>query len=94
MFGMERHSAKRWWITGRVQGVGFRDFVQRRAMALGLSGWAQNLGDGRVEVYATGPAERLSDLAGALRIGPRMAEVRSVEEQDEAVEQISGFRTR
>ncbi|MBV9611487.1 MAG: acylphosphatase, partial [Acidobacteriaceae bacterium] len=50
--------------------------------------------DGRVEVYATGPAARLSDLAAALRIGPRMAEVRNVEERDEAVEKLSGFTAR
>jgi len=94
MFAMERDAAKRWLIGGRVQGVGFRDFVYRRATALGLSGWVQNLGDGRVEVYATGPAARLSDLAAALRIGPRMAEVRNVEERDEAVEKLSGFTAR
>ena len=94
MFAMERAAAKRWLIGGRVQGVGFRDFVYRRATALGLAGWVQNLGDGRVEVYATGPATRLSDLAAALRIGPRMAEVRNVEEREEAVEKLSGFTAR
>ena len=91
---MERDAAKRWLISGRVQGVGFRDFVHRRATALGLSGWVQNLGDGRVEVYAIGPAERLSDLAAALHIGPRMAEVRTVEERNEEVEKVAGFRSR
>ena len=60
--------------------MGFRYFAQRRAEELGLNGWTRNLDDGRVEVYAVGPAERLSDLAAALHMGPRMAEVRGVEE--------------
>lgn len=69
-------------------------FVQHKATALGLSGWARNTGDGAVEVYAIGPAERLSDLAAALHIGPRMAAVRSVQERDESVEALSGFAIR
>ncbi len=91
---MDRKAAKRWLIKGMVQGVGFRYFVQHKATALGLSGWVRNLDDGAVEVYASGSGERLSDLAGALHQGPRMAQVRSVEERDEAVENISGFRVR
>jgi acylphosphatase len=47
--------------------------------------------DGRVEVYAIGDAGKLSDLAAALYMGPRMSEVRSVEEREEAVEKVSGF---
>ena len=86
--------AKRWLIGGTVQGVGFRMFVRHKASALGLSGWTRNLDDGRVEVYAVGSTERLSDLAAALHLGPRMAEVRSVEERVEAVEPVSGFRVR
>ena len=62
---MSRGTAKRWLIDGVVQGVGFRFFVQHKATALGLRGWARNLADGRVEVYAAGEEERLSDLAAA-----------------------------
>ncbi|MBV9296725.1 MAG: acylphosphatase [Acidobacteriaceae bacterium] len=91
---MDRKRAKRWFIAGSVQGVGFRFFVQQKAQELGLSGYARNLSDGRVEVYAVGPVERLSDLAAALHRGPRMAEVRTVEERDEAVEKTSGFGVR
>jgi acylphosphatase len=87
-------AAKRWLVSGTVQGVGFRFFVEHRARELGLSGWARNLEDGRVEVYATGPTERLNDLAAALHLGPRMADVRGVEEREEAVEKISGFSVR
>lgn len=91
---MQRSAAKRWLIEGVVQGVGFRFFVQHKASALGLSGWARNLADGRVEVYAAGEVERLADLGAALYIGPRMARVRSVEERDAAVEKLSGFSIR
>ncbi|MBV9304269.1 MAG: acylphosphatase [Acidobacteriaceae bacterium] len=91
---MDRKLAKRWLVTGDVQGVGFRVFVQHKAAALGLSGWARNTSDGGVEVYAAGAPARLDDLATALHTGPRMAEVRSVEERDEAVEDFSGFSIR
>ncbi len=94
MFSMERSAAKRWFVAGMVQGVGFRFFVEHKARALGLSGWVRNLNDGRVEVYAAGPAARLSDLAAALHAGPRMAHVRSVEEIEAAVENVSGFAVR
>jgi acylphosphatase len=89
-----KSEARRWLVSGRVQGVGFRYFAQRRADELGLNGWARNLDDGRVEVYATGPAERLSDLAAALHMGPRMAEVRGVEEMEDTVQKIAGFSVR
>ena len=91
---MHRKAAKRWFVNGNVQGVGFRFFVQHRATALGLSGWARNVHDGRVEVYAVGPAEGLSDLAAALHVGPRMAEVRSVEEQEAKIDNVAGFNIR
>jgi acylphosphatase len=91
---MKPKEAKRWLVSGRVQGVGFRYFAQRRAEELGLCGWARNLDDGRVEVYAAGPPERLSDLAAALHMGPRMAEVRGVEEMEDSVQMNSGFSVR
>ncbi|HZS54643.1 MAG TPA: acylphosphatase [Bryobacteraceae bacterium] len=91
---MERKVAKRWFVSGAVQGVGFRFFVQDKARELGLSGWARNLHDGRVEVYATGPDARLNDLAAALHLGPRLADVRGVEQRDETVENVSGFSIR
>lgn len=80
---MSSHSqpARRWLIRGRVQGVGFRYFAQRAANELGLAGFARNLDDGRVEVYAIGPEEKLSQLAAHLHRGPRWAEVHAVEEQ-------------
>lgn len=88
------HVARRWFIAGRVQGVGFRYFVQEKATALKLHGFVRNLEDGRVEVYATGPQEKLSDLAAALHIGPRMSDVRTVDEQEEVVKEFPRFFVR
>jgi acylphosphatase len=84
--------ARRWFIRGRVQGVGYRYFAQRTAASLGLTGYARNLDDGRVEVYAAGPPESLAELAGQLHRGPRWADVRGVEEQEAAVHESSSFR--
>ena len=84
--------ARRYFIRGRVQGVGFRDFAQRAAAQLGVSGYARNLDDGRVEVYAVGTPEQLSELAGLLLTGPRFASVRGVEEQEAAVQQYDTFQ--
>jgi acylphosphatase len=67
-------------ISGRVQGVMFRDFTQRKARRLGLSGWVRNLPDGRVEVCAQGEHEKLSRLAALLKRGPLFARVEGAEE--------------
>ena len=74
-------AARRWFVRGRVQGVGFRYFAQRSASGLGLTGYTRNLDDGRVEVYAVGPEDQLAALAGFLHRGPRWAEVHGVDEQ-------------
>jgi len=57
------------WVGGRVQGVGFRWWTRARALELGLSGWAANLDDGRVEVVAEGPREACERLLAALSSG-------------------------
>ena len=74
--------ARRYLVSGRVQGVGYRYFTLRVARELDLRGWVKNLADGRVEVRATGPARKLSQLEGELRLGPLRAEVRSLEVLD------------
>ena len=84
-------TAKRYFVRGRVQGVGFRYFVQRAAAHMKLGGYTRNLDDGRVEVYAVGTPEQLSDLAGHLWRGPRFADVRGVEEQEADVQQYESF---
>jgi acylphosphatase len=74
--------AKRFFVSGRVQGVGFRFFAERTASRLGVRGYVRNLYDGRVEVYAIGSAEQMDTLRNALQRGPSMASVDRVEEQD------------
>lgn len=66
-------------VRGRVQGVGFRYFVARRAHDLGLTGYARNLADGTVEVYAEGAATALETLARDLERGPGGAGVTRVD---------------
>ena len=87
----EQNLAKLYRVRGRVQGVGFRYFVEQAAKALGIRGWVRNHDDGTVEVYAAGTPGQLSDLAGLLWQGPRWAEVRGVDESEAAVEDYSGF---
>lgn len=74
--------AKRFYVSGRVQGVGFRYFAERTAVSLGIGGYARNLFDGRVEVYAIGSAKQMDALRNALRQGPRMAQVHRLDELD------------
>lgn len=81
-------------MRGRVQGVGFRYFVQQTAVALGLRGYTRNLDDGRVEVYAAGTETQLSALEGALWKGPMRAEVRGVDGREDVPEKHSGFHIR
>jgi acylphosphatase len=84
-------TARRWFVRGRVQGVGYRYFAQKSAISLGLTGYTRNLDDGRVEVYAIGSEEKLSKLAGLLYTGPRWADVRGVDEQEAVVEGYASF---
>ena len=84
-------AARRWLVHGHVQGVGYRYFAQKNAALLGLAGYSRNIDDGRVEVYAVGTREQLSELAGRLRQGPRWADVRGVEETEAAIRRYSSF---
>lgn len=72
------HAALHAFVSGRVQGVGFRDFVLTRATVRGLSGYVRNLADGRVEVVAEGRRVALEALLDDLRRGPRGARVDGV----------------
>ncbi|HEX4076998.1 MAG TPA: acylphosphatase [Candidatus Acidoferrales bacterium] len=74
--------AKRYYVSGTVQGVGFRYFAQRMAGRLGISGYTRNRNDGRVEVYAIGAAESLAALRAALERGPQSASVSQVVEEE------------
>lgn len=66
-------------ITGTVQGVGYRRYVQRHARDLKLAGYAENLSDGRVEIVAEGAQPELDRLLHWLRLGPPHARVRDVQ---------------
>ena len=69
-------------VRGRVQGVGFRWFVEREAHILGITGRVRNNTDGSVEVLAQGTRDQLSGLKSRLRDGPRAARVDAVEESE------------
>ena len=84
--------ARRYFVRGRVQGVGFRWFVEKHANSIGVKGYTCNLDDGRVEVYAVGTKSQLDQLSGFLWKGPAMSEVRGVDEEEAAVEKVGGFR--
>jgi acylphosphatase len=84
-------------VRGYVQGVGFRAYVRRRALALGLDGYVRNTWDGDVEVLAMGPRRELESLLDDLRRGPSESEVSSVDAAwtvNEAEDGCHGFEVR
>ncbi len=87
--------ARKFWVSGQVQGVGYRQFAARVARELKLKGWVRNLSDGRVEAYAAGPVHLLEDFEARLRLGPPAGEVRGVEVEDWSADaRIEGFDIR
>lgn len=83
------------WVRGRVQGVGFRWWTRSQALRLGLTGYASNLEDGRVEVVAEGPRAGCARLLDALRSAEPPGYVDAVVERwSEAKGNLSGFRKR
>ena len=87
--------ARRFLIRGRVQGVGFRWFVEREAHILGIAGWVCNNPDGSVEVLAMGTREQLAGLRSRLQEGPRAARVDDVEQSEaEPVAGLNSFQVR
>ena len=82
--------ACKWFISGRVQGVGFRWFVVRQAERLNIQGWTRNLADGRVEVLAAGHDEDLLKFEKAISNGPRLSRVDNVEKIDVPHELVHG----
>lgn len=72
--------ARRYLISGLVQGVGFRYFALKRAQEREVFGFVQNLPDGRVEIVAEGDDESLESFKKDLQIGPRFSKVSTVEE--------------
>jgi len=78
--------ARRYLVTGRVQGVGYRNFVEHTAGKLNVDGYVRNRRDGSVEVFAMGTDEELRILRQALERGPIMAQVGRVSEEPSDVE--------
>ena len=66
------------FISGFVQGIGFRQWIKDKAINLGLSGWVRNCPDGRVEAMFQGQKEKIEDLISLCRKGPFLAEVERV----------------
>lgn len=87
--------ARRYFVSGRVQGVFYRQSTQDKAVGLGLSGWVRNLPDGRVELVAAGSQPQLAALEAWLHQGPPRASVAAVEIQDAVDEPLpAGFEIR
>ncbi|HTW26456.1 MAG TPA: acylphosphatase [Acetobacteraceae bacterium] len=84
--------AKRLLIGGRVQGVGFRDWMVMQAEMRGLAGWVRNRVDGRVEALVYGEPDAVEELLRACRRGPRMAEVMRIDEELAEPPAEPGFR--
>lgn len=81
-------------VSGKVQGVWFRDWTVQTARALGVSGWVRNRRDGSVEVFAVGDAPAVQHLIERLHEGSPPSRVERVEVQDAAMEEVEGFARR
>lgn len=84
--------ARRFIVRGRVQGVGFRWFVEREAHILGVAGWVRNNANGGVEVFAQGTRDQLLGLRSRLHQGPRAARVDVVDESPASPTEGTTFR--
>ena len=89
---MPAQEARRFTVSGRVQGVWFRDSTRREALQLGITGYAINRDDGTVEVLACGSPEALDALGTWLHDGPPLAAVTRVAENPADFETLDGFR--
>jgi acylphosphatase len=75
-------------IRGRVQGVGYRAWVEHRAVAHGLEGWVRNRTDGSVEALFSGPQDIVADMVASCRRGPSSARVAAVVEEPASVDAL------
>jgi acylphosphatase len=83
------------FVSGLVQGVGFRAFTQRVAESYGLRGWVRNLPDGRVEALVEGDEELIAHFLKELWKGPRLSRVEKIELiREEEDEPLHGFSIR
>ena len=89
---MSEQVTRRYVVSGRVQGVGFRWFVEREAAQIGIAGWVRNCSSGDVEVMATGTRDQHISLRRKLQEGPRASRVDHVVEADAPFLKASSFR--
>ncbi|MGK5543304.1 acylphosphatase [Streptomyces sp. URMC 127] len=81
-------------VSGRVQGVFYRDTCREEARRHGVAGWVRNMPDGTVEAVFEGPAEEVEQMVGWAHRGPSRAEVRGVETEEETPEGLTDFEVR
>ena len=79
-------------VSGRVQGVWFRDSARREAVRLGVAGWVRNRADGTVEAVIEGPARAVAELTDWFRVGPPQARVDALEWREEEPAGEEGYR--
>lgn len=92
---MPEHKQLHIFVSGVVQGVGFREFSRRSAAALNLTGWTRNLPDGRVELVVQGRPDSIEKLLEQLRKGPPAASVTAVQSEEEPPDPgLAGFEIR
>lgn len=83
------------WVHGRVQGVGFRAFVQQNAIQIGVTGWVRNVGYGTVEAVAEGSKEQIDDFLRMMKRGPLSSRVDdSREEWGQVTGEFNSFRVK
>ncbi len=76
-------------VRGRVQGVGFRNFVEHHALQRGLAGWVRNRGDGSVEAVFAGPAKTVMGMIEACRHGPLPAHVDTLDQREATEDELN-----
>ncbi len=87
-------TARRIFVSGKVQGVGYRDWAVRTARGLDLTGWVRNRSEGSVEIHAVGEDSAIDTLVDACRIGPPLARVDHIDVQADADILVKGFTKR
>ena len=80
------------YISGAVQGVFFRKFLEEQANKIGVRGFVRNLEDGRVETFIEGDANDVNKMIELCRQGPKHSKVTNIEEKEEKFQDIKGFK--
>lgn len=80
------------FLSGRVQGVGFRAFTRQQAAVLNINGWVKNLADGRVEIVVQGERTKVKEMISKLKEGPSFAKVEDIEINEEKLDDLGDFK--